>query len=105
MKENKEKEYEINKLWLNAQGNIKAFQMARFFFYLLFILSYKPIYLFLLNPINFFCLLYNGNVEEFEEKKCELLDTYEMPSVARTNVENKGSLKMAQIVIDCSMSQ
>ena len=76
-----------------------------FFFYLLFILSYKPIYLFLLNPINFFCLLYNGNVEEFEEKKCELLDTYEMPSVARTNVENKGSLKMAQIVIDCSMSQ
>lgn len=75
------------------------------FFYLLFILSYKPIYLFLLNPINFFCLLYNGNVEEFEEKKCELLDTYEMPSVARTNVENKGSLKMAQIVIDCSMSQ
>jgi len=52
-----------------------------------------------------FCLLYNGNVEEFDEKKCELLDTYEMPSVARTNVENKGSLKMAQIVIDCSMSQ
>lgn len=86
-------------------GKHQSISNGTFFFYLLFILSYKPIYLFLLNPINFFCLLYNGNVEEFEGKKCELLDTYEMPSVARTNVENKGSLKMAQIVIDCSMSQ
>ena len=89
----------------STQGKHQSISNGTFFFYLLFILSYKPIYLFLLNPINFFCLLYNGNVEEFEEKKCELLDTYEMPSVARTNVENKGSLKMAQIVIDCSMSQ
>lgn len=68
LKENNEKEYEINKLWLNAQGNIKAFQMARFFLFAFHFIvqTYIPLSL---NPINFFCLLYNGNVEEFDEKK------------------------------------
>lgn len=81
-------------------GKHQSISNGTFFFYLLFILSYKPIYLFLLNPINFFCLLYNGNVEEFEEKKCELLDTYEMPSVARIRMlKIKGPLKWPKLLL------